>query len=77
MNTDGKELIKDANEISMQSAVMTGLKDVNSFQFFTRSNINTLREHSVKLYKEHFHKVIEYSKFGSNFHKKCCYQRTI
>ena len=77
MNTDREELIMDAHEISMQSAVMSGLEDVNSSQFFTRSNMNNLRGHSLKLYKEHFRKVNEYSKFGSNFHKKCCYQRTI
>ena len=40
-NTDGKEVITDAHEISMQSAVMSGLEDVNSSQFFTRSNMNT------------------------------------
>ena len=55
----------------MQSAVMSGLKDVNSFHFFTRSNMKYLRGHNLKLYMEHFRKVNEYSKFGSNFHKKC------
>ena len=57
----------------VQSAVMSGLEDVNSSQFFTKSNINNLCGHNLKLYKEHFCKVNE---FGSNFHKKC-YQRTI
>ena len=76
MNTDGEELITDAHEISMQKAVMSGLEDVNSSQFFTRSNMNNLRRHSLKLYEEHFRKVNEHPKFGSNFHKKC-YQRTI
>ena len=32
----------DTHEISMQSAVMSGLED--SSQFFTRSNMNTLFE---------------------------------
>ena len=67
----------DAHEISMQSSVMSGLEDVNSSQFFTRSNMNNFSGHCLKLYKEHFRKVNEYSKFGSNFHKKCYYQRTI
>ena len=69
MNTDGEE-------ISVQSAVMSGLEDVKSSQCFTRSNMNNLRGHSLKPYKEHFRKVNEHSKFGWNFHKKC-YQRTI
>ena len=76
MYTDGEELITDAHEISMQSAVMFSLEDVNSSQFFTRSNMNNPLGHSLKLYKEHFRKVNEYSKFGLNFHNKC-YQRTI
>ena len=58
------------HEISMQSAVMSGLEDVNPCQFFTRSNINNLHGHSLKLFKEHFGKVNEYSKFGLNFHYK-------
>ena len=33
-NTDGEELITDAHKISVQSAVMSGLEDVNSSQFF-------------------------------------------
>ena len=33
-NTDEEELITDANEISMQSAVMSGLEDVNSSQLW-------------------------------------------
>ena len=33
MNTDGEELITDVHEISVQSAVMSGLEDVNSSQF--------------------------------------------
>ena len=37
--------------------IMSGLKDVNSSQFFTRSNMNNLHGHSLKLYKEHFCKV--------------------
>ena len=45
-------------EISMQSAVMSGLEDVNSSQLLTSSNMNHLHGHSLKLYKEHFHKVI-------------------
>ena len=69
-------LATDAHEISVQSAVMSGLKDVNSSLFFTRSNMNNFHGHSLKLYKEHFCKVNEYLKFESNFHKKC-YQRTI
>ena len=75
-NTDGEELTTDTHEISVHSAVMSGLEDVNSSQFFTRSTVNYLQGHSLKLYKEHFHKVDEYSKFGLNFQKKC-YQRTI
>ena len=54
MKTEGEELITDAHDISVQSAVMSSLEDVNSSQFFTRSNMNNLREHSLKLYKEHF-----------------------
>ena len=69
MNTVRQELIMNIHEISMPSTVMHGLEDVNSSQFFTRSNMNNLREHSLKLYKEHFRKVNEYSKFGSNFYK--------
>ena len=65
MNTDGEELIMDAHEIGVQSVVTSSLEDVNSSQ----SNMNDLRGHSLKLYKEHFRKVNEYSKFGSNFHK--------
>ena len=34
MNTDGEELIMDAHEINMQSAVMSGLEDVNSSQLY-------------------------------------------
>ena len=75
MNTDEEELITDAHEISVQSAVTSGLED--SSQYFTRSDMNNLRGHSLKLYKEHFHKVNDYLKFGSNFHKRYCYQRTI
>ena len=56
---------------------MYGLKDVNSSQFFTRSNMNNLRGYSLKLYKEHFRKVNEYSKFGSKLHKQFCYKKTI
>ena len=37
-----EELIMDAHEISMQSAVMSGLEDVNSSQFFTRSDMNNV-----------------------------------
>ena len=33
-NTDGEELITDAHEISVQSAVMSGLEDVNSSQLY-------------------------------------------
>ena len=75
-NTDGEELTMDTHEISVQSAVMSGLENVNSSQFFTRSNINSLHGYSLKLYKEYFHKANEYSKFGLNFPKKC-YQSTI
>ena len=39
--------------------IVSGLEDVNSSQFFTRSNINNLQGHSLKLYKEHFGKVIQ------------------
>ena len=31
-NTDGEELITDGHEINVQSAVMSGLEDVNSSQ---------------------------------------------
>ena len=68
-NTDGETLITDAHEISMQRAVMSGLEDVNSSQFVNRSNVNNLREHSLKLFKKHFCKVNEYSKFQLNSHK--------
>ena len=43
----------DTHEISVQSAVMSGLEDVYSSQFFTQSNKNNLHGHSLKLYKEH------------------------
>ena len=36
--------------------------------FFTRSNMNNFHGHSLKLLKEHFCQVNEYSKYGSNFH---------
>ena len=65
-----------AHEITVESAAMSGLEDINSFQFFTRLNMKNLHRYSSKLNKEHFRKVNEYSKFGSNFYKKCCYQRT-
>ena len=42
----------------MQCAVMSGLEDVNSSQFFIRSYMNNLCGHCLKLYKEHFRKVI-------------------
>ena len=35
------------------------LEDVYSSQFFTRSSMNNLREHSLELHKEHFRKVIQ------------------
>ena len=38
--------------------IISGLEDVNSSQFFTRSNMNNLLGHSLKLYREHFRKVI-------------------
>ena len=63
--------------MSVQSTVMSGLEDVNSSQLFNRSDMNNLCGHSLKLYKVNFYKVNEYSKLGSNFHKKCCYQRII
>ena len=56
-NTAGEELIMDAHEISLQNAVMSSLEDVNSTQFFTWSNMNNLRGHSLRLYKKHFCKV--------------------
>ena len=43
MKTDEEELITDAHEISVQSAVTPGLEDVNSSQFFTMSNMYNLR----------------------------------
>ena len=80
MNTDGEELIMDTHEISMQSAltaVMSGPEDVNSFQLFIRWNMNNLRGHSLKLYKEHLCKVNEYSKFGLNFHKNVIFKELL
>ena len=38
--------------------IISGLEDLNSSQFFTRSNMNNLRGHSLKIYVEHFRKVI-------------------
>ena len=70
MNSDGEDVITVAHEISMQSAVMSCMEDVNSSHFFTLSNMNNLCGHSVKLYKEYFQKGNEYSKFGLNFPKK-------
>ena len=57
----------DDHEVSVQCAVMSGLED--SSQMFIRSNMNNFFLHSLKTYKEHFRKVNDYSKFGSNFHK--------
>ena len=59
-NTDGEVLIMGAHEISMQSAVIAGEEDVNSSQFFTRSNMNNLCGYSLKLYKEKFCKINAY-----------------
>ena len=77
MNTDGEKLIMEAHEISAQNAVMSGLEDVNSSQFCTRSNMNNFRGHSLKLCKEHFCKVNEYSKFELTLSQKCFYQKII
>ena len=33
--------------------IIFGLKDVNSSQYFARSNMDNLRGHRLKLYKEH------------------------
>ena len=38
--------------------ITSSLEDVNSSQFFTSSNMNNLRGCNLKLYKEHFRKVI-------------------
>ena len=38
--------------------VISGLEDVNSSQFFARSSMDNLHGHSLKLYKEHFCRVI-------------------
>ena len=38
--------------------IISGLEDVHSSQFFARSSMDNLRGHSLKLYKEHFCKVI-------------------
>ena len=38
--------------------IISGLDDVNSSQLFARSIMDNLHGHSLKLYKEHFHKVI-------------------
>ena len=56
----------EAHEISVQCAVMSGLEDVNPSQFFTRSNMNNRRGHSLKLYKEHFCKVIRSNLFSED-----------
>ena len=63
MNTDEEELITDAHEISVQCAVMSGLEDINTFQFFTRSNMNNLRGHSLKLapYKREYGQLMSRS----------------
>ena len=58
----------NSHEINVQSAAMSGLEDVNSSHFCSRSNMNNLRGHNLKLYKEPFRKVNEYSKYGLNFH---------
>ena len=44
--------------------IISGLKDVNSSQFFGRSSRNNLRGHSLKLYKEHFRKIIRKELFS-------------
>ena len=44
--------------------IISGLEDVNSFQFFTRLSMKNLRGFNLKLYKEHFHKVIRKSFFS-------------
>ena len=38
--------------------IISGLEDMNSYYFFVRSSMDNLHGHSLKLYKEHFHKVI-------------------
>ena len=44
--------------------IISGLENVNSSQFFTRLNMTNLRGHSLKLYKEHFRKVIRNDVFS-------------
>ena len=38
--------------------IMSGLEDVNSSQFFTRSHMNNHCGHNLKLSKEHFRNII-------------------
>ena len=38
--------------------IISGLEDVNSSQFFARSSMDNLHGHILKLYKEHFCKII-------------------
>ena len=38
--------------------IISGLEDVNSAQFFARPSMDNFRGHILKLYKEHFRKVI-------------------
>ena len=76
MNTDGEELITDAQEIRVQSAIMSRLEDVNSSQFLLGQIWKISVDTAWNYIKEHFRKVNEYLKFGLNFHKKC-YQRNL
>ena len=76
MNTDEKEQIMDAHEISVQCAVLSGLEDVNSSQLyvaFTRG-----RYHENLCVQVH-NSLCQGKLFWGDrtFTKKCCYQRTI
>jgi len=39
--------------------IISGLEDLNSSHFFTRSKMNNLRGHSSNLYKKHFRKIVQ------------------
>ena len=78
-NLKYKERLEILNLISLQYRrmrgdiietykIISGLEDVNSSHFFVRSSMDNVYGHSLKLYKEHFYKVIQ---------KELCSQRVI